>query len=212
MSLKTFIRAAMVFMAVVVVMVMAVTGTAQAAEIGQPAPAFSGTDSHGNIHNLADYKGKIIVLEWHNDGCPYVEKYYGTGTMQALQKEAVADGVVWLTVNSAAEGKQGYHDAAGTNELMAKQQSGETARILDMDGVIGKAYGAKTTPHMYVINAEGVLVYNGAIDDRPSADKANLEGAHNYVKAALAALKEGKPVENSMTQPYGCGVKYVDAS
>ncbi|MBU0800902.1 MAG: thioredoxin family protein [Alphaproteobacteria bacterium] len=179
-------------------------------EIGQPAPAFTGTDSNGKTHNLSDFKGKTVVLEWHNDGCPYVEKYYGTGAMQAVQKAAVDDGVVWLTINSGAEGKQGYHDAAATNELIAKQKSAETARILDMDGVIGKAYNAKTTPHMFVINGEGTLVYMGAIDDRPTADKADLEGATNYVTAALDEIKAGKPVSTPMTQPYGCGVKYKD--
>ena len=185
---------------------------AQAApEIGKPAPAFTGTDSKGVSHKLEDFKGKIVVLEWHNDGCPYVQKYYGDGHMQALQKAAVADGVVWLTVNSAAEGKQGFHTPDDTNKLMAQQKSAETARILDTDGTIGKAYGAKTTPHMYVIDKDGTLAYMGAIDDKPTTFKSDIEGAKNYVTAAIEALKAGKPVETAMTQPYGCGVKYGDS-
>lgn len=198
-------------LALTIALTAALPGTAQAApEIGKPAPAFTGTDSHGTTHTLDQYKGKIVVLEWHNDGCPYVEKYYGTGAMQALQKTYTADGVIWLTVNSGAVGAQGYNDAAGTNALIARQQSAETARILDTDGVIGKAYGAKTTPHMFIIDKDGTLVYNGAIDDRPSADKKTLDGAQNYVVQALAELKAGRPVRESLTQPYGCGVKYKE--
>ena len=182
-----------------------------APEIGKPAPAFTGTDSHGKTHNLSDFKGKTVVLEWYNDGCPYVQKHYGTGHMQGLQKAAVDDGVVWLTVVSSAEGKQGFHSPEDTNKLIADQKSMETARILDPSGTIGKLYGAKTTPHMFVIDGAGTLAYMGAIDDRPTADKADLEGAKNFVTAALAEIKEGKPVSTPMTQPYGCGVKYDDS-
>ena len=181
-----------------------------APEIGKPAPAFTGTDSKGVVHNLADFKGKTVVLEWHNDQCPYVKKHYEGGHMQGLQKAAVTDGVVWLTVNSGAEGKQGFLSPDDTNKLIAEQKSAETARILDTDGTIGKAYSAKTTPHMFVIDKDGTLAYMGAIDDRPTSNKADIEGAKNYVTAALQALKDGKPVETAQTQPYGCGVKYGD--
>jgi peroxiredoxin len=183
--------------------------TAQAApEIGRPAPAFTGTDSHGVNHNLADFKGKTVVLEWTNEGCPYVHKHYDSGHMQALQEKATGDGVIWLTVVSSAEGKQGFMSPDEANALIEKQHSHETARILDPSGEIGSLYGAKTTPHMFVIDPAGTLVYMGAIDDRPTTDPASLDGATNYVEAALQAVKAGTPVATPMTQPYGCGVKY----
>lgn len=188
---------------------LALPAAAHAApEIGKPAPAFTGTDSKGVSHKLEDFKGKVVVLEWHNDQCPYVKKHYEDGNMQGLQKAAAADGVVWLTVNSGAEGQQGFLSPDDTNKLIAAQKSAETARILDTDGAIGKAYGAKTTPHMFVIDKDGVLAYMGAIDDKPTADKADLASAKNYVTAALESLKAGKPVEVTQSQPYGCGVKY----
>lgn len=208
--LKTLIMAAAVC-AALILPAAAHAASGMGPEIGKPAPAFTGTDSKGVKHSLADFKGKIVVLEWHNDGCPYVKKHYETNHMQGLQKAAVDDGVVWLTINSSAEGKQGYFDAAGTNELIAKQKSAETARILDPSGEIGKLYGAKTTPHMFVIDANGVLAYKGAIDDKPTTDKADIEGAKNFVTAAIEELKAGKPVSEPVTPPYGCGVKYQDA-
>lgn len=191
------------------VFALAASASAYAApEIGQPAPDFVGTDTHGQTHKLSDLKGKTVVLEWSNPGCPYVHKHYDSGNMQSVQEKAVADGVVWLTIVSSADGKQGFMSPEEANALIEKQKSHETARILDPTGGIGRLYEAKTTPHMFVIDPAGTLVYMGAIDDRPTADPKSLDGANNYVMAAIKALKDGRPVETPMTQPYGCGVKY----
>lgn len=179
-----------------------------AIEIGQPAPAFTATDSNGNTHNLSDFSGKTVVLEWHNPECPYVVKYYDSGRMQELQAQYAAEDIVWLTINSGAEGKQGHMTPEQVNEYIGAKSGKAAAYLIDADGTIGQAYGAKTTPHMYIINGEGTLVYNGAIDDNNSAKMDSLEGAHNYVVAALASLKAGEPIEKSLTQPYGCNVKY----
>lgn len=177
-------------------------------EVGQPAPAFTATDSNGNTHSLSDYTGKTVVLEWHNPECPYVVKYYDSGRMQELQAQYAAEDIIWLTVNSGAQGKQGHMTPEQVNEYITAKNGKATAYLIDADGTVGQAYGAKTTPHMYVIDGEGTLVYNGAIDDNNSAKVESLEGAHNYVVAALTALKAGEPVEPSLTQPYGCSVKY----
>jgi peroxiredoxin len=180
-----------------------------AASVGQPAPAFTLTDLDGTSHSLSDFKGKTVVLEWVNPECPFVVKHYEkSGNLPATQKAAVADGVVWLLINSAAAGKQGDFDAAAAKAWMEKNQAAATAYLRDPDGKVGRAYDAKTTPHMYVINAEGVLVYNGAIDDKRSTNPKDIEGAENFVKSALAALKAGQPVATPTTQPYGCSVKY----
>jgi len=177
-------------------------------EIGQPAPAFSLPDANGQTHQLSDYAGKTVVLEWFNPGCPFVKKHYGAGNMQKQQAAARDDGVVWLTVNSSAKGKQGHLDGAAANAIMAEWNGAPAAVLLDHDGTVGHAYSAKTTPHMYVIDAEGTLRYNGAIDSIPSADPADLADATQYVTAALAALAEGRPVDPALSQPYGCSVKY----
>ena len=176
--------------------------------VGSPAPALMLTDTNGKQHNLADYKGKHVVLEWVNFGCPFVKKHYESGNMQATQKKAVDKGVVWLSVCSSAEGKQGHMAAADWNEEIADRKLASTAVLLDESGAVGKAYGAKTTPHMYIVNPEGVLVYKGAIDDKPSTDKADIPGARNYVLAALDESMAGKPVSMASTQSYGCSVKY----
>jgi peroxiredoxin len=175
---------------------------------GKPAPEFTATDSTGKSHKLSDYKGKTVVLEWTNDGCPYVRKHYGSGNMQALQKEAGNNGVVWLTVVSSAKGEQGYVDGAGANKLTTDRKAIPAAVLLDPEGKVGRAYGAKTTPHMYVIDKDGRLVYNGAIDDKPTSNPADIKGARNYVQAALTAVAEGKPVAVATTRAYGCTVKY----
>lgn len=180
------------------------------ATVGQPAPAFSLTDSQGKTHALSDFKGKTVVLEWTNAECPFVKKHYGAGNMQAQQGEATAGGVVWLTVNSGAAGKQGAVDAAGANAVIAASGGKQTAYLLDGSGDVGRSYGAKTTPHMYVIDGEGVLRYAGAIDSNPSADPADIAGSTQYVKAALADLAAGRPVAVANTQPYGCSVKYAN--
>lgn len=176
--------------------------------IGSPAPALTLTDTKGKQHNLADYKGKHVVLEWVNFGCPFVKKHYESGNMQATQKKAVDKGVVWLSVCSSAEGKQGHMAAADWNEEIADRKLASTAVLIDESGAVGKTYGAKTTPHMYVVNPAGVLVYKGAIDDKPSANKDSIAGARNHVLAALDESMAGKPVSTASTTPYGCSVKY----
>jgi hypothetical protein len=181
-----------------------------AATVGQPAPDFSVRDSNGKLHKLSDYKGKFVVLEWHNQGCPYVKKHYGSGNMQRLQKEWTGKGVAWLTILSSASGKQGFVSAQEENSFIKESGASPTAALLDPSGNIGQLYAAKTTPHMIVIDPQGTIVYNGAIDDKPTADPADLQGATNYVNAALSAAMAGKPVSVSTTKPYGCSVKYAD--
>lgn len=167
------------------------------------------TDSNGKTHNLSDFAGKNVVLEWTNDGCPYVKKHYATQNMQNLQKSATADGdTVWLSVISSAPGKQGYKTGEEANAQVAEYDAAPTATLLDPEGTMGKAFSAKTTPHMYIINADQTLVYQGAIDDNRSASKATVAGAKNYVAAALAEVKAGQAVTVSDTAPYGCSVKY----
>ncbi len=181
---------------------------AAAPTVGAPAPAFTGTDTHGKKHSLADAKGKYVVLEWHNQGCPFVKKHYETGNMQRLQKELTGQGVVWYSVISSAPGKQGYVTAAEEDAYLKEQGASPTAVIMDQDGSIGRLYGAKTTPHMFVIDDKGKLVYAGAIDDKPTPDKADVDGAKSYVLAAYQEAKAGKPVTVATTAPYGCSVKY----
>jgi peroxiredoxin len=188
---------------------LATTAIAIAApEIGKPAPAFTAVDSNGKTHALGDFKGKTVILEWTNDGCPYVKKHYNAGNMQKIQKDLTAEGAVWLSVISSAPGKQGHVDGKGANDLTKSRNAAPTAVLLDPKGTIGRAYEAQTTPHMYVIDGVGVLRYMGAIDDKPSTDVATIPGARNYVREAVAAVKAGKPVEVAATDPYGCSVKY----
>lgn len=179
---------------------------AQEATVGQPAPAFSVTDTKGATQSLAAHAGKIVILEWTNPECPYVKKHYSSGNMQALQKAAVDDGAVWLRVNSGAVGKQGHQTA----EQFDATSPNATANIIDESGELGRKYGAKTTPHLYVIDTAGTLVYAGAIDDNDSSDADDIATSKNYVTAALADLKAGKPVEVATSKPYGCAVKYAD--
>jgi peroxiredoxin len=187
----------------------AVAGQASAAAlVGQPAPAFTATDSNGKPQSLADYKGKFVVLEWNNDECPFVGKHYGSGNMQSLQKTYTGKGVVWLTINSAALGKEGNVDAAQANAIVKQRGAAPSAYLLDPKGDVGRAYGAKTTPHMFVIDPQGRIVYAGGIDDKPSTDVADVKTARNYVKAALDEAMAGKPVSVPVSQPYGCAVKY----
>jgi peroxiredoxin len=179
------------------------------AVVGQSAPAFAVTDAGGTARSLADFAGKVVVLEWWNHQCPFVGKHYGSGNMQKLQKEWTAKGVVWLTVSSSGPGQQGYVDPATAAALMKKEGGAPTAVLLDHDGRMGRAYGAKTTPHMFVIDATGRVVYAGGIDDKPSTEQADIATATNYVAAALAQVLAGKPVAIASSQPYGCGVKYA---
>jgi hypothetical protein len=178
------------------------------AAVGEKAPDFTATDSNGKSHILGSYKGKIVVLEWLNHQCPFVKKHYGSGHMQELQKTYTGKGIIWLSVISSAPGKQGYLTPEEANSVTKEKGAAPTAVLLDPQGVIGKLYGAKTTPHMFIINAEGVLVYNGAIDDTPSTDLADIATAKNYVQSALDKLLAGKPVSEATSQPYGCSVKY----
>jgi peroxiredoxin len=172
------------------------------------APAFEGTNSNGEPVKLSDFAGKIVVLEWTNPDCPFVKKFYGAGKMQELQKAYTEKGVVWLTIASSAPGKQGHYDAAAWNQMIADKGIASTAVIPDPDGVIGRAYGARTTPHMFVIGADGEIAYQGAMDDKPSTESADIAGAKNYVAAALDELIAGQPVSHAASQPYGCSVKY----
>lgn len=184
-------------------------GVQAAAVVGEAAPAFTLTDIKGVTHNLSDFKGKTVVLEWVNPECPFVVKHYEkSNNLPTLQKAAAADGVVWLSINSAAAGKQGDYDAEKVAAWSAKTGAAPAAYLRDADGKVGKLYGAKTTPHIFVINGEGKLVYAGAIDSIRSADAADIAKAENYAAAALAAVKAGKPVEKANTPPYGCSVKY----
>jgi peroxiredoxin len=176
--------------------------------VGQPAPDFTGVDSNGNQHTLSQYKGKTVVLEWTNHDCPYVKKHYNSGNMQKLQKQATADGVVWLSIISSRPGKQGHVSGAKANELTQSRNAAPTAVILDETSEIGLLYGAKTTPHMYIIDKTGQLVYMGGIDSIPSSNEADIAGAKNYVRVALDAIAAGKAIEDSVTRPYGCSVKY----
>jgi peroxiredoxin len=201
-------RKGLVSFAVAAALALAPWIATAAPTVGAPAPAFSGTDTHGQKRSLADAKGKYVVLEWHNQGCPFVQKHYGTGNMQRLQKELTGQGVVWYTVISSAPGKQGHVTTAEEDAYLKEQGAVPTAVILDEDGSIGKLYGAKTTPHMFVIDDKGTLVYAGAIDDKPTPDKADVEGAKSYVLAAYQESKSGKPVSVATTAPYGCSVKY----
>ncbi len=180
------------------------------AVVGQMAPEFTGMDTNGKEHKLSDFKGKTVVLEWTNPDCPYVIKHYDSGNMQALQKEATADNVIWLSIASSAQGKEGYYDGAASNKYMTEKNSAPTARILDPSGKIGHLYGAKTTPHMFVIDSKGTLVYAGAIDDNDSFKPETIAGAKNYVRDALKSTKAGTAVEVATSKPYGCSVKYAN--
>lgn len=182
---------------------------AASVETGAQAPAFSVRDANGATRTLAEFRGRMVILEWTNHGCPYVRKHYDAGNMQALQRDATADGIVWLQVISSAPGEQGYLDGPGALARVRTDNASPTATLLDPTGVMGRAYGARNTPQMFIISPQGVVLYQGAIDDRPSARPATLEGANNYVRAALADIEAGRPVQTAETTPYGCSVKYA---
>lgn len=185
-----------------------VTSFAADAKVGETAPGFTLVDINGNEHSLSDYAGKFVVLEWINYDCPFVQKHYNSGNMQALQKKYREKDVVWLTICSSAEGKQGYFSTDEINKRSREHGANFTAYLIDESGEVGKAYGAKTTPHMYIISPEGSLIYAGGIDDTPSTDVADIETATNYVSAALDAAMNGGEVEVKVSKPYGCSVKY----
>jgi peroxiredoxin len=179
-----------------------------APEVGKPAPDFTATDSNGKTVRLSDFKGKIVVLEWTNDGCPFVQKHYSSHNMQSLQKDETSKGIVWLSIVSSAPGSQGYVTGPEANELTQSRGASPTAVLLDPEGTVGHLYDARTTPHMFIVNKDGILVYMGGIDDKPTANPADIANAKNYVRAALDEVMAGKPVQSAVTRPYGCSVKY----
>ena len=177
--------------------------------VGQAAPNFRLNDADGRVVSLADFRGKPVVLEWNNPGCPFVKKHYGSGNMQKTQAAARAAGVVWLSINSSAPGEQGHMNGAEAKAFVSGAKAQPTAYLLDPKGVVGRGYDAKTTPHMYVVDAKGTLVYAGGIDDKPTANPADVDGARNHVLAAISELKAGKAVSLATSRPYGCNVKYA---
>jgi peroxiredoxin len=201
-------RSRMYLSAVLFLVVGMISPGGAAPEVGKPAPVFSGKGSDGKDYSLADYKGKFVVLEWYNKDCPFIHKHYDSGNMQKLQDAYAKKGVIWLEIASNAEGHEGYMTPAEAQDNRAKVGSKALATVLDPDGKIGRAYGAKTTPHMFVIDPKGILIYQGAIDDHNSADAEDIPHSKNYVAAALDEAMTGKPVTVASTHPYGCGVKY----
>jgi hypothetical protein len=183
---------------------------AWAVRVGERAPDFTATDTNGQLHKLSQYAGKFVVLEWHNRGCPYTQKHYTSGNMERLQREWTGRGVIWLTVISSAPGKQGYVTAADENAFVKEMKAAPTAVLLDSTGALGHLYDAKTTPQMIIINPQGVMIYDGAIDDKPTTDTSDISGAKNYVQQALEEATAGKAVSVASTRPYGCSVKYPD--
>lgn len=177
--------------------------------VNQPAPLFSGATADGTTLNLADLKGKTVILEWTNHECPFVKKHYESGNIQGLQKQAAEQGIVWLQVISSAPGKQGHVDAETAKKLNAERGATPANTVFDPEGTIGKLYAATNTPQLFIINPEGVLLYKGGIDSIPSADKADIAKAENYISSALKELAAGKSITKSSTKPYGCTVKYA---
>lgn len=183
--------------------VLAGAATLVAVKVGEPAPAFTAADNTGKAHSLSNYKGKWIVLEWHNQACPYIVKHYGSGNMQKLQKTWTDKGVVWLTIVSSGPGKAGYVTPDQSVAYVKEQSASPTAVLLDASGEVGHLYDAKTTPHMFVIDPKGMVIYNGALDDKPTRDAADIATATNYVSAALTEAMAGKPVSVPTSRPYG---------
>jgi hypothetical protein len=182
---------------------------ASAVAPGIAAPDFKGTDSNGVQHSLSEYRGKYVVLEWANQGCPYDRKHYLSGHIESQQRDWTAKGVVWLSVISSAPGEQGYVTPSEENTYLKTMHAAPTAALLDPTGAIGRLYEAKTTPHIFVIDPTGKLIYQGALDNKPTTDQADLKGADNYLNDALNASMSGKPVAVQSTRPYGCSVKYA---
>jgi peroxiredoxin len=197
------------FLAATGVLALTRPAWAAVAKVGAAAPAFSTGATTGKSVSLADHSGKIVVLEWTNHLCPYVQKHYDTSNMQALQKDATGQGVVWLTIISSSPDTQGHVLPREADELTRKRNASPTAVLLDPTGVVGKMYGATNTPHMYVVDKSGTLVYAGAIDDKPTSRRSDVPNARNYVREALAAVASGQPVKTPLTRAYGCTVKYI---
>jgi peroxiredoxin len=188
---------------------LCLTAAAFAVRVGEQAPDFNAVDSSGQAHTLSQYKGKYVVLEWHNNGCPFTRKHYESGNMQKLQQEWTAKGVVWLTVISSAPGTQGYVTAAEENAYLKQMKASPTAALLDPLGTLGHLYNAKTTPEIFIVTPDGKLVYQGAIDDHPTSDAVDIPKSKNYVSVALTESMSGKPVDEPSTRSYGCSVKYA---
>ncbi len=197
-----------IFSTIAVALLLLASASAHAVKVGDAAPNFTGTDSNGKTQTLSEYKGKYVVLEWSNRDCPYTRKHYDSGNMQSLQREWTAKGVVWLTILSSAPGHQGYVIASEENAQLTKVHAAPTAAILDPKGTIGHEYDAKTTPHMFVIDPAGKVIYAGAIDDHLSDDVEDIKTSKNYVSEALTQAMAGGAVTTSYTRPYGCSVKY----
>lgn len=200
------------FTVLVALVLCAVPPLICAVKVGEAAPGFTATASNGKTFRLSDYRGKYVVLEWHNNECPYVGKHYNSGNMQRLQKQWTSRGAVWFTILSSAPGKQGYVTASEENKYLAKMQAAPTAALLDPTGEIGHLYDAKTSPQMVVINPQGVVIYSGAIDDKATTDLQDVPNATNYVSLALEEAMAGKQVQTAATRPYGCSVKYADST
>lgn len=183
-------------------------GAADRASVDSLAPEFTLRDAEGVSHSLSDYRGKHVILEWVNFGCPFVGKHYGSGSMQELQRTMTARGAVWLSICSSAPGKQGYYEGDELKEKLKEENASPTAYLVDADGTVGKLYGAKTTPHMFIIDPQGVLIYEGGIDNIASTDRDDIPKATNYVKEVMAAAWDGKPLPVKTTRSYGCSVKY----
>lgn len=192
-----------------IALISSATPLAAAQKTGAMAQDFKLTDIYGKTVQLSSFRGKTVVMEWHNPGCPFVVKHYDSGNMQKTQIAARKQGVVWLTINSGAPGKQGYMKGPAAQKLVKQQRLNADHYLLDVKGVVGKAYAAKTTPHMYIIDATGKLVYQGGIDNKPTANPADIKSARNHVTAALNELKAGKTISVAQSRPYGCSVKYA---
>ncbi|MBK1719912.1 redoxin domain-containing protein [Thiocystis violacea] len=206
--MRSFIRSAQSLSILALTVALAAGPAIAALRVGQPAPAFSVSDTSGKVWTLETLAGRPAILEWTNHDCPFVVKHYGAGNMQALQAEAKDAGYVWLSVVSSAPGKQGHVSPSEADDLTQRRSAVPTAVLLDSDGVMGRTYGAMTTPHMYVIDAGGTLAYMGGIDDRPTTNPADIQGATNHVRAAMTDLAAGQAVGTPLTRPYGCSVKY----
>lgn len=204
---KLYITAA-VIIAVLVALNMTVVNERTSAVVGESAPLFEVMDAYGNTHSLSDYEGKFVILEWLNHDCPFVRKHYDGENMQKLQEKYTEQGVIWLSVISSVPGTQGYLEAEEAQAITKEKNASPTAVLLDTNSIMGRAYDARVTPHMYIINPEGILLYNGAIDDKPTARLRDLDGAFNYVDAAMASAMNGEEIEIKTSTPYGCTVKY----
>jgi peroxiredoxin len=192
----------------IVCLTAATLSAAESPKVGSIAPDFKLTDPKGATHSLSDFKGKYVVLEWFNPECPFVKKHYGSGNMQKLQQEYASKGVAWMSIDSSAAGKEGHLTPEAASRQIADWKMNSTTLLLDVNGKAGQAYGAKNTPHMFIINPDGRIVYEGAIDSKATANPKDIASATNYVKVALDESIAGKPVSNPNTKPYGCSVKY----